>query len=122
MEKETLNLDLINQIIKMDGELDKDPTYKKYEKIFASRRIRESIAGNFGIDPDMIPQEMVDDFMSLGEGLTEEVRKVLTPEIVVAKKDQVMELVEAIKDLSDWDEEFELSQKLKTFVDLLKQI
>lgn len=122
MEKETLNLDLINQIIKMDGEIDKDPTYKKYEKIFASRRIRESIAGNFGIDPDMIPQEMVDDFMSLGEGLTEEVRKVLTPEIVVAKKDQVMELVEAIKDLSDWDEEFELSQKLKTFVDLLKQI
>jgi hypothetical protein len=122
MEKETLNLDLINQIIKMDGELDKDPTYKKYERIFASRRIRESIAGNFGIDPDMIPQEMVDDFMSLGEGLTEEVRKVLTPEVVVAKKDQVMELVEAIKDLSDWDEEFELSQKLKTFVDLLKQI
>ena len=47
MTKETLNADLINQIIKMDGELDKDPTYKKYEKIFATQKINAKLPTNF---------------------------------------------------------------------------
>lgn len=120
MEKETLNLDLINQIIKMDGEIDKDPTYKKYERIFAVQKVRESVAKNFGIAPELVPQEMVDDLLGFGEEMSS--GKGLTPEIVVERKDQVIELVEAITDLANWDEEYELSQKLKTFVDLLKQI
>ena len=120
MEKEILNADLINQIIKMDGKLDKDPTYKKYERIFAVQKIRESIAKNFGIASELVPQEMVDDLLGFGEEMSS--GKGLTPEIVVERKDQVIELVDAIKDLSDWDEEFELSHKLKVFSDLLKQI
>ena len=120
MEKEILNADLINQIIQMDGELDKDPTYKKYEKIFAVQKIRESIAKNFGISAELVPQEMVDDLLGFGEEMSS--GKGLTPEIVVERKDQVIELVEAIKDLSDWDEEYELSHKLKVFSDLIKQI
>jgi len=120
MEKETLNEDLINQIIKMDGEIDKDPTYKKYERIFAVQRIRESVAKNFGIEAELVPQEMVDDLLGYGEEMSS--GKGLTPEIVVERKDQVMELVEAIIDLANWDEEFELSHKLKEFVDLLKKI
>ena len=120
MEKTILNEDLINQIIKMDGEIDKDPTYKKYERIFAVQKIRESVAKNFGIAAELVPQEMVDDLLGFGEEMSS--GKGLTPEIVVERKDQVVELVEAIIDLANWDEEYELSQKLKTFVDLLKQI
>jgi len=122
MEKETLNLDLINQIIKMDGELDKDPTYKKYERIFATQKIREGIAKKLEVDPDLIEQDLIDRFLGLGESINDEVKKELTPKIVVDKKDQVMELVQAIIDLASWDEEFELSKKLKDFNDLLKQI
>jgi len=122
MEKETLNLDLINQIIKMDGELDKDPTYKKYERIFATQKIREGIAKKLEVDPDLIEQDLIDRFLGLGESINDEVKKELTPKIVVDKKDQVVELVQAIIDLASWDEEFELSKKLKDFNDLLKQI
>jgi|694.fasta_scaffold74154_6 hypothetical protein len=120
MTKETLNADLINQIIKMDGELDKDPTYKKYEKIFATQKIKESIAKNFGIEADLVPQEMVDDLLVFAEENSS--GNGLTPELVVSRKDEVMELVEAIIDVANWDEEYELSHKLKVFVDLLKQL
>ncbi len=120
MEKEVLNADLINQIVKMDGELDKDPTYKKYERIFTVQKVRESISKNFGIPAELIPQEMVDELLGFGEEISS--GKGLTPEIVVERKESVMESVEAIIDLANWDEEYELSQKLKTFVDLLKQI
>jgi hypothetical protein len=122
MKSTILNDDLIARIIKMDGELDKDPGYKKYERIFATQKIRESIGKNFNIAAELVTQEMVDSLLEFGQDIAEGAGKNLTPELVVEKKSQVIEIVEAIISLTNLDEEYELSQTLKVFLDLLKQI
>lgn len=113
------NEDLINRIINMDSEFNNDPTYLGYEKKYAVKKLKDTLSTSMGIDPNEIPDEMVD--MMLGFA-GEVVKQPITPEIVMSNKDSVIDTCNQIMAMAEDEGDSELVQKLQEFIDLLNEL
>ncbi len=111
---------LINKIIELDSELDNDPTYKKYERIYLKKALKQQMGNSPMFPMDDIPDEMLDLLMSMGGELKP--KGGMTPEMIMSGKDKTIEHSEQIMEMAAEDNEFDLAIKLRDFIDLLKQL
>jgi hypothetical protein len=114
-----------DEIIAMDSELDNDPKYKEYEKKYMRQKVMSMISSQMGLDADAMEEEELDamiDMMMMFADLSKDGDKKLTPENIMAMKDGVISTVSAIMEMANEDEEYELSEKLKNFVDKLNEL
>lgn len=110
---------LMDKVIKMDEELDNDPLYRKYEKIYLKKALKETMGGSmFGMDE--IPDEMLDMFMSMGKELKPEGG--MTPEMIIQGKDKTIEHTTKVMEMAAQDNEFDLAIRLREFITLLKKL
>jgi hypothetical protein len=122
----TDNDDKFSEIIRMDQDLDNDPTYKRYEKLYLRKKILDQVGEQMGIDPSDMSEEEVDGLvdmfsmiMDISKGGME---NKLTPENIMTHKDGVLKMVQIIKDMAIEDGENELSSKIDVFADKLNEI
>jgi hypothetical protein len=114
-----------DEIIAMDSELDNDPKYKEYEKKYMRQKVMSMISSQMGLDTDAMEEEELDamvDMMMMFADLSKDGDKKLTPENIMSMKDGVISTVSAIMEMANEDEEYELSEKLKNFVDKLNEL
>jgi len=114
-----------DEIIAMDSELDNDPKYKEYEKKYMRQKVMSMISSQMGLDADAMEEEELDamiDMMMMFADLSKGGDKKLTPENIMSMKDGVISTVSAIMEMANEDEEYELSEKLKNFVDKLNEL
>jgi|688.fasta_scaffold1446794_1 hypothetical protein len=114
-----------DEIIAMDSELDNDPKYKEYEKKYMRQKVMSMISSQMGLDADAMEEEELDamiDMMMMFADLSKDGDKKLTPENIMSMKDGVISTVSAIMEMANEDEEYELSEKLKNFVDKLNEL
>ena len=111
---------LINKIIELDSELDNDPTYRKYERIYLKKALKQQMGNSPMFPMDEIPDEMLDLLMSMGSELKP--KGGMTPEMIMSGKDKTIEHSEQIMEMAAEDNEFDLAIKLRDFIDLLKQL
>ena len=118
--------DKFSEIIRMDQEFDEDPTYKRYEKLYLRKKILDQVGGQMGIDASDMGEEEVDalvDMFSMMMDLSKgDIKKQLTPENIMKHRDGVLKTVEDINDMAIEDEEYELSTKLRDYVNKLKDL
>lgn len=111
---------LIDRIIELDSELDNDPTYKKYERIYLKKALKQQMGNSPMFPMDDIPDEMLDLLMSMGGELKP--KGGMTPEMIMSGKDKTIEHSKQIMQMAAEDNEFDLAIKLRNFIDLLKQL
>jgi hypothetical protein len=115
--------DKLQQIIDMDEELDNDPTYKEYEKIYSVNKIKKMVSDQMGIDiSDMSDEEsesLIDMFTSLMD-VSKEGRNKMTRETLLDRKDSVINLVIEIMEIAIENDDFEMARKLKNYIKLLE--
>ena len=123
-QTEDLKDDKLQQIIDMDTELDNDPTYKKYEKIYGRNKIKKMVSDQMGMDlSDMSDEEseaLLDMFTSFMDISKEGGRPQMDRETILARKESVIELVNDIAQMAGEDGEDELISKLEEFNKLLQ--
>jgi hypothetical protein len=112
------NDDLINSIIEMDGELERDPIYKEYEDRYLDNQLIKTLQMKMGFTE--VPKEMLTQFKEMGKMLSGDTK--LTPDKVMQHKDNVITTSQEIMKLAIEDDEFNLASKLRDFVNLLKQL
>jgi hypothetical protein len=120
----TDNNDKFSEIIRMDQDLDDDPVYKKYEKIYLRKKILDQVGEQMGIDPSEMSDEEIDglvDMFSMIMDISKDEIK-LTPENIMKHKDSVLQTVQIIKDMATEDGEDELSSKIDVFINKLNEI
>jgi hypothetical protein len=120
----TDNNDKFSEIIRMDQDLDDDPVYKKYEKIYLRKKILDQVGEQMGIDPSEMSDEEIDglvDMFSMIMDISKDEIK-LTPENIMKHKDSVLQTVQIIKDMATEDGENELSSKIDVFINKLNEI
>lgn len=131
LEKRLLKEDLtdddkFSEVIRLDQELDNDPTYKRYEKKYLRKKILDQVGEQMGIDASDISEEEADalvDMFSMMMDLSKgDSKNKLTPENIMTHKDGVLKMVQIIKDMAIEDGENELSSKIDVFVDKLNEI
>jgi hypothetical protein len=122
----TDNNDKFSEIIRMDQDLDDDPIYKKYEKIYLRKKILDQVGEQMGIDPSEMSDEeidgLVDMFSMIMDISKDESGNKLTPENIMKHKDGVLQTVQIIKDMATEDGEDELSSKIDVFINKLNEI
>jgi hypothetical protein len=115
--------DKLQQIIDMDEELDNDPTYKEYEKIYSVNKIKKMVSDQMGIDisdmSDEDSQSLIDMFTSLMD-VSKEGRNKMTRETLLDRKDSVINLVIEIMEIAIENDDFEMATKLKNYIKLLE--
>lgn len=111
--------DIINKIIEMDSELNEDPTYQKYEKKYAMKRLKDTMAMGMGMSDEDLSDDMLEMMLSLSSQMA---KQKITPEIVMKHKESVIDTVSEILEMCEEDQEFELCEKLKEFISLLEQV
>lgn len=123
-QTEDLKDDKLQQIIDMDTELDNDPTYKKYEKIYSRNKIKKMVSDQMGMDlSDMSDEEseaLLDVFTSMMDISGGGKRPEMDRETILSRKDSVMDIVNQINQMAIEDDEFELASKLRDYNKLLK--
>jgi hypothetical protein len=123
-QTEDLKDDKLQQIIDMDTELDNDPTYKKYEKIYGRNKIKKMVSDQMGMDlSDMSDEEseaLLDVFTSMMDISKDGGRPQMDRETILARKESVMDIVNQINQMAIEDDEFELASKLRDYNKLLK--
>jgi len=112
------NDDLINSIIEMDGELERDPIYKEYEDRYLDNQLIKTLQMKMGFTE--VPKEMLTQFKEMGKMLSGDTK--LTPDKIMQHKDNVITTSQEIMKLAIEDDEFNLASKLRDFVNLLKQL
>jgi hypothetical protein len=122
----TDNNDKFSEIIRMDQDLDDDPIYKKYEKIYLRKKILDQVGEQMGIDPSEMSDEeidgLVDMFSMIMDISKDDIENKLTPENIMKHKDGVLQTVQIIKDMATEDGEDELSSKIDVFINKLNEI
>ena len=124
-EDEMQDQSKFDEIIAMDSDLDNDPKYKEYEKKYMRQKVMSMISSQMGLDTDAMEEEELDamvDMMMMFADLSKDGDKKLTPENIMSMKDGVISTVSAIMEMANEDEEYELSEKLKNFVDKLNEL
>jgi hypothetical protein len=114
-----------DEITAMDSELDNDPKYKEYEKKYMRQKVMSMISSQMGLDTDAMEEEELDvmiEMMMMFADLSKGGDKKLTPENIMSMKDGLISTVSAIMEMANEDEEYELSEKLKNFVDKLNEL
>ena len=110
--------ELINKIIEMDAALNEDPKYQEFEKKYAMKKLKDTLIVGMGMDEDEIPDEMVEMMLSMASAAS---KQKITPEVVMQHKESVINTVSEILEMCEEEQEFELCEKLKEFIDLLEQ-
>ena len=111
--------ELINKIIEMDSQLNEDPTYQKFEKKYAMKKLKDTLTMSMGMDDEDLSDDMLEMMMGMASAAT---KQKITPEMVIKHKESVINTVEEILEMCEEEQEFELCEKLKTFIDMLEQV
>lgn len=123
-QTEDLQDDKLQQIIDMDRVLDEDPTYKKYEEIYAKNKIKNIVSDQMGMDlSDMDESEsdaLVDMLTSMMDIFGSDKKPKMDRNTILSRKDSVMDIVNQILQLAIEDGEDELVSKLEEFNKLLQ--
>lgn len=123
-ENEDLQDDRLQQIIDMDAELDNDPTYKKYEKIYTGNKLKSMLQDKMGMDLDSMSEEESEALIGMFSSMMDISKAGKTPKIdretLLNRKESIIELVRFMEDMAAEDDEFELSAKLRDYNKLLQ--
>ena len=111
--------ELISKIIDMDSEFNNDPIYVEYEKKYGVKKLKDTLSDSMGIDPNEIPDEMLDMMLSIAGEVT---KQPITPEIVMTHKDGVIGTSTQIMSMAQEGGDLDLVQKLQEFIDLLNEL
>lgn len=117
-ESESWDPRLMSEIMRMDSEFDRDPVYKEYEEIYTRFTIKNMLSKQMGIDE--VPEKMIDMFLGLAKASNEKKEK--DPLLFIEHKESLINTVDAIIELANRDEEYELSGRLQKYRDLITQI
>ena len=117
-ESESWDPRLMSEIMRMDSEFDRDPVYKEYEEIYTRFTIKSMLSKQMGIDE--VPEKMIDMFLGLAKASNEKKEK--DPLLFIEHKESLINTVDAIIELANRDEEYELSGRLQKYRDLITQI
>ncbi len=122
----TNNDDKFSEIIRLDQDLDNDPTYKRYEKLYLRKKILDQVGEQMGIDPSDMSEEEVDGLVDMFSMIMDiskgESKNKLTPDNIMKHRDGVLKIVQIVNDMAIEDEEYELSAKLRDYVNKLKEL
>jgi protein-arginine kinase activator protein McsA len=123
-QTEDLQDDMLQQIIDMDRELDNDPTYKRYEKVYTGNKLKRMIQDQMGMDLDSMSEEaseaLIDMFSSMVEISKSSGQSKMTRDSIINNKDNVMDIVNKITQMAIEDDEYELASKLRDYNKLLQ--
>jgi hypothetical protein len=123
-QTEDLQDDMLQQIIDMDRELDNDPTYKKYEKVYTLNKLKSMLQDEMGVDLDSISEEeseaLIDMFSYMVEMSKSSGKSKMTRDSIINNKDNVMDIVNKITQMAIEDDEYELASKLRDYNKLLQ--
>jgi hypothetical protein len=123
-QTEDLQDDKLQEIIDMDNELDNDPTYKKYEKVYMGNRLKSMLQDQMGLDLDDMSEEeaeaLIGMFSSMVDISKAGERPKMTRDTIINRKDSVMDIVNQILEMAIEDDEYELASKLRDYNKLLQ--
>lgn len=108
-----------------DEKLENDPLYKKYEKLLVIKMVLNSMTEEYGIERSEIPDQIIDMAFNYATKKFKEVSE-LDPEqrVIKAKntKESILSRMDQIIDMANKDEEYELSQEIEIYKDLLRKL
>jgi len=123
-EMDELKDDRLQRIIDMDQELDNDPTYQRYEKLYSKKRIADMIKDQMGMDLDEMGEEevemMLDMFTSIMDISKSGKKFQMDRETLLNRKESLMELVRQMEEMAAEDNELELVSKLREYNELIQ--
>ena len=123
-EMDELKDDRLQRIIDMDQELDNDPTYQRYEKLYSKKRIADMIKDQMGMDLDEMGEEevemMLDMFTSIMDISKSGKKFQMDRETLLNRKESLMELVRQMEEMAAEDNELELVSKLRDYNELIQ--
>jgi len=123
-EIDELKDDRLQRIIDMDQELDNDPTYQRYEKLYSKKRIADMIKDQMGMDLDEMGEEevemMLDMFTSIMDISKSGKKFQMDRETLLNRKESLMELVRQMEEMAAEDNELELVSKLREYNELIQ--
>lgn len=123
-QTEDLQDDKLQQIIDMDTELDNDPTYKRYEKVYMGNRLKSMLQDQMGLNLDDMSEEeaeaLIGMFSSMVDISKAGERPKMTRDTIINRKDSVMDIVNEILQMAIEDDEYELASKLRDYNKLLQ--
>jgi hypothetical protein len=122
-EDDELKDEKLQHIIDVDTELDNDPAYKEYEKIYSINKIKKMVSDQMGINiSDMSDEEsqgLIDMFTSFMD-ISKEGKEKMTREKLLERKDSVINLVIEIIEIAVENDDFEMVTKLRNYIELLE--
>jgi len=123
-ETDELKDDKLQQIIDMDQEFDNDPTYKRYEKVYTNNKLMGMMKTRMGMSLDDMDEDqllsMLKTVTSMMGGREKKEKPEMTREIILNRKESIMDIVSQIEEMAVEDNEFELASKLRDYNNLLQ--
>lgn len=124
MEKKIKNWDeFLNEDIehlkKLGKELDADPKYMDYQTKYIRNKLIKDTCAMFGPDPNNVPQEiesMVDAMLPLiAKSAEKSSDEEFTEDYIKQHKQEIIDITNAIMDMTTGNEDYEISGKLKKY-------
>jgi len=123
-ETDELKDDKLQQIIDMDQEFDNDPTYKRYEKVYTNNKLMGMMKTRMGMSLDDMDEDqllsMLKTVTSMMGGREKKEKPEMTREMILNRKESIMDIVSQIEEMAVEDNEFELASKLRDYNNLLQ--
>jgi len=123
-QTEDLQDDRLQQIIDMDQAFDEDPTYKRYEKVYTDNKLKRMLQDQMGMDLDSMSEKeseaLIGMFSSMVEMSKSGERSKMTHDVIINRKDSIMDIVNEITQMAIEDDEYELASKLRDYNKLLQ--
>jgi len=123
-ETEDLQDDRLQQIIDMDQAFDEDPTYKRYEKVYMGNKLKRMLQDQMGMDLDSMSEEEVESLIGMFSSMVDiskaGERPKMTHDVIINRKDSIMDIVNEITQMAIEDDEYELASKLRDYNKLLQ--
>jgi gas vesicle protein len=123
-ETDELRDDRLQKIIDMDQELDNDPTYQRYEKLYSKKRIADMIKDQMGMDLDEMGEEEVEMMLGMFTSIMDISKSgkkfQMDRETLLNRKESLMELVRQMEEMAAEDNELELVSKLRDYNKLIQ--
>jgi hypothetical protein len=123
-EVDELKDDELQKIIDMDQEFDDDPTYKRYEKVYTNNKLMGMMKTRMGMSLDDMDEDqllsMLKTVTSMMGGREKKEKPEMTREMILNRKESIMDIVSQIEEMAVEDDEFELASKLRDYNNLLQ--
>jgi hypothetical protein len=123
-EVDELKDDELQKIIDMDQEFDDDPTYKRYEKVYTNNKLMGMMKTRMGMSLDDMDEDqllsMLKTVTSMMGGRKKKEKPEMTREMILNRKESIMDIVSQIEEMAVEDDEFELASKLRDYNNLLQ--